>query len=76
MGLVVLLTSSASVYLLYGKADTFNSEIMTHLWTLSVTCAFCTEVGSNAPGSDSLSSAVLTAKTRRAGKPERKEGEP
>ena len=36
----------------YGKIDTFNAETITHLRTLGATCAFCTEVGSNAPGSD------------------------
>jgi len=36
----------------YGKADTFNTQTITHLRALGVTCAFCTEVGSNAPGSD------------------------
>jgi peptidoglycan/xylan/chitin deacetylase (PgdA/CDA1 family) len=36
----------------YGKTDTFNAETITHLRALGVTCAFCTEVGCNAPGSD------------------------
>jgi peptidoglycan/xylan/chitin deacetylase (PgdA/CDA1 family) len=36
----------------YGKTDTFNAETITYLRALGVTCAFCTEVGSNAPGRD------------------------
>jgi peptidoglycan/xylan/chitin deacetylase (PgdA/CDA1 family) len=36
----------------YGKIDTFNAETITHLRALDITCAFCTEIGSNAPGSD------------------------
>lgn len=36
----------------YGKTATFNAPTVTHLRTVGVTCAFCTEVGSNAPGSD------------------------
>jgi peptidoglycan/xylan/chitin deacetylase (PgdA/CDA1 family) len=36
----------------YGKADTFNTQTITHLRALGATCAFCTEVGSNTPGSD------------------------
>ena len=36
----------------YGKTDTFNAETITCLRALGVTCAFCTEVGSNAPGRD------------------------
>lgn len=36
----------------YGKADTFNTQTITHLRALGVTCAFCTEVGSNSHGND------------------------
>jgi peptidoglycan/xylan/chitin deacetylase (PgdA/CDA1 family) len=36
----------------YGKTDTFNTQTIAHLRALGVTCAFCTEVGSNAPGSN------------------------
>jgi hypothetical protein len=36
----------------YGKTDTFNTQTMTYLRVLGVTCAFCTEVSSNTPGSD------------------------
>lgn len=36
----------------YGKTTTFNAQTITHLRAAGVTCAFCTEVGSNALGSD------------------------
>jgi peptidoglycan/xylan/chitin deacetylase (PgdA/CDA1 family) len=36
----------------YGKTDTFNAQAITHLRDAGVACAFCTEVGSNSPGSD------------------------
>jgi len=36
----------------YGKTSTFNTQTIAHLHALGVSCAFCTEVGSNAPGSD------------------------
>jgi peptidoglycan/xylan/chitin deacetylase (PgdA/CDA1 family) len=36
----------------YGKTATFNAQTITYLRAAGVTCAFCTEVGSNAFGSD------------------------
>ncbi|MGE3539059.1 MAG: polysaccharide deacetylase family protein [Candidatus Tectimicrobiota bacterium] len=36
----------------YGQASTFNAQTVTHLRSLGITCAFCTEVGQNVPGSD------------------------
>jgi peptidoglycan/xylan/chitin deacetylase (PgdA/CDA1 family) len=36
----------------YGKSDTFNTHTIAYLRALGVTCAFCTEIGSNASGSD------------------------
>lgn len=36
----------------YGKTDTFNTQTTTHLRALGVTCAFCTEIGSNTAGND------------------------
>jgi peptidoglycan/xylan/chitin deacetylase (PgdA/CDA1 family) len=36
----------------YGKCSTFNAQTIAHLHALGISCAFCTEIGSNAPGSD------------------------
>jgi peptidoglycan/xylan/chitin deacetylase (PgdA/CDA1 family) len=53
----------------YGKTDTFNTPTITHLRTLGVTCAFCTEVGSNAPGSDLFAIRRIDCKDAPGGSP-------
>jgi peptidoglycan/xylan/chitin deacetylase (PgdA/CDA1 family) len=53
----------------YGKADTFNTQTITHLRALGVTCAFCTEVGSNAPGSDLFAIRRIDCKDAPGGNP-------
>jgi peptidoglycan/xylan/chitin deacetylase (PgdA/CDA1 family) len=36
----------------YGKKTTFNAAVVRELHQLGITCAFCTEVGDNRPGTD------------------------
>jgi peptidoglycan/xylan/chitin deacetylase (PgdA/CDA1 family) len=53
----------------YGKADTFDIQTITHLRALGVTCAFCTEVGSNAPRSDLFAIRRIDCKDAPGGSP-------